>query len=422
MKNLFVPLFLLVSITSFSQNLSFEAKGIIAISDADMAASAFADGKLYKEKGAKDAFTGIRLPLEKSYDEIKSVIVSNSAANHTKAMVVSNTHHLAYVVDTRGMVADNVSELKNLNEDLPAGGFITVIDIADVVHPKVLYKFPTGKNPIGIDISPKGEYLVLCTEEEGKEIQVLELDPAGKPIRIIHRPQGLPAGKISDVSWHPNDNYIAFTFDDTKEVGLLKTTRDGPTNKIIRLELQGKPIKIGTSPGAGQFTPDGKFYIIPDLKRGIEGADGEIFVIKFNLDGTSEHFPITKAKVGQNPEGFAISPDGSLVVVANMRKTYYDWESADLSRKASLSLLKLTPDGSLTNHGEYEFEGILPKSLSFDQSGKNLAVTVYDYFNYGKHFGGIEFWKVKQGDKPSLQKQDFKLFLSRGCHSVRVVK
>ena len=421
MKRIFVPLFLLVSITSFSQNLSFDAKGIVAISDADMAASAFANGKIYKEKGIKDAFTSIKLPLEKSYDEVRSVIVSNSAANHTKAMVVSNTHHLAYVVDTRGMLADNVAELKNINEDLPAGGFITVIDIADVAHPKVLYKFPTGKNPIGIDISPKGEYLVLCTEEEGKELQVLELDPSGKPVRIIHRPQGLPAGKISDVSWHPNDNFIAFTFEDTKEVGLLKTTRDGPTNKIVRLELQGKPVKIGTTPGAGQFTPDGKFYVIPDLKRGQGDVEGEIFVIKFNLEGT-EHFPISKAKVGQNPEGFAISPDGSLIVVTNIKRTFLNWESADLSRKASLSLLKLKPDGSLVSHGEYEFEGILPKSVEFDRSGKNIAVTVYDYFNYGKHFGGIEFWKVNQGEKPSLQKQDFKMFLTRGCHSLRVVK
>ncbi|MBA4849835.1 WD40 repeat domain-containing protein [Emticicia sp. BO119] len=422
MKNYFVPLFLFVSITSYSQNLSFEAKGIIAISDADMAASAFADGKLYKEKGAKDAFTTFKLPLQKSYDDSKSVIVSNSSANHTKAMVVSNTHHLAYVVDTRGMVADNVSELKNLSEDLPAGGFITVIDIANIAHPKVLYKFPTGKNPIGIDISPKGEYLVLCTEEEGKELQVLELDPTGKPIRIIHRPQNLPAGKISDVSWHPNDNYIAFTFEETKEIGLLKTTRDGPTNKIIRLELQGKPIKIGTSPGSGQFTSDGKFYIVSDLKRNEEGADGEIFVIRFSLDGSSEHFPLSRIKVGQNPEGFAISPDGRLIAVANIKKTYLPWENTGLNNKASLSLLKLTPDGSLNSLGEYEFEGILPKSLSFDQSGKNLAVSVYDYFNYGKHFGGIEFWKVTQGDNPGLQKQEIKLFLPRGCHSIRIIK
>ncbi|WP_337041283.1 YncE family protein [Emticicia sp. 17c] len=421
MKKIFVPLFLFFSITSFSQNLEFDAKGIVAISDADMAASAFVNGKLFKERGVKDAFTSIKLPLEKSYDEVKSVTVSNSVINGTKTMAVSSIHHLAYVVDTRGMLADNVTELKNVNEELPAGGFITVIDIADIAHPKILYKFPTGQNPIGIDISPKGEYIVLCSEEEGKELQVLELDPNGKPIRIISKPHGLPSGKISDVSWHPNDNYIAFTLEDSKEVGLIKTHRDGPTNKIIRLEMQGKPLKVGAFPGNGQFTPDGKFYLVPDLKRGLS-EDGEIFTIKFNLDGNSEHFLISKAKVGENPESFGISPDGSTVVVANIRKTFYPWDNAILTRKASLSLLKLTPDGNLSNQGDYEFDGILPKSVVFDTSGNNIAVAAYDHFNYGKHFGSIEFWKVKHGNKPSLQKQDFRLFLSRGCHTIRIIK
>ena len=87
-----------------------------------------------------------------------------------------------------------------------------------------------------------------------------------------------------------------------------------------------------------------------------------------------------------------------------------------------MSLLTLTTDGTLTNIGEYEFEGILPQNIAFDKSGNNIAVTVFDYFNFGKHFGGIEFWKVIKGTKPTLQKQDFKLFLPRGCHALRIVK
>ena len=209
MKNLLPLVFLVVSITSFSQNLEFEARGIIAVSDADQAASALVDGKLYKEKGVKDAFASVKLPLGISYDEVKTVVVSNSVFNRAKSLIISPVYQLAYVLESRTMVADNVNELRNLQEDLPSGGFITVIDIADIARPKVLYKFPTGKNPTSIDISPKGDYLVLCAEEEGKELQVLELDSGGKPVRIIHKPQGLPTGKITDVSWHPNDNYIA---------------------------------------------------------------------------------------------------------------------------------------------------------------------------------------------------------------------
>jgi DNA-binding beta-propeller fold protein YncE len=429
MIKLLISILSIISITAFSQKLSFDAKAIIAISDADMAASAYIDGKLLKEKSTKDVLSVIKLPIEKYSDEIKTISVSNSTLNWTKGMVLSPNKNIAYIVETRGTPADNISELKNANTDFPVGGFISVVDISNLAQPKVLYKFPTGKNPIAVDISPDGEYLVICSEEYEKELQVLELDAAGKPIRIINKPNDLPSGRITDVTWHPNNNYIAFTLEDSKEVGLIKVTRDGPTTKIIRMDLLGRPLKVGDVPGAGQFTPDKKYYLVPDLKRRKEAkieegndARGDMFVLKFNLEATSDHALITKIKVGENPEGFAISPDGSMIVVANIKKSYYPWESSEFSKKASLSLLTITSDGTLTNVGEYEFEGALPKNVAFDNTGNNIAVTVFDYFNFGKHFGGIEFWKVNKGDKPSLQKQDFKLFLPRGCHEIRIVK
>lgn len=429
MKKLLISIFFIVSINTFSQKLSFDAKAIITISDADMAASAYIDGKFLKEKGTKDALSVVKFPLEKYSEEVKTIGVSNSVLNWTKGMVLSPNNHIAYVVETRGTPQDNISELKNVNADFPAGGFISVVDISDLAQPKVLYKFPTGKNPIAVEISPDGEYLVICSEEYEKELQVLELDTTGKPIRIINKPKDFPSGRITDVSWHPNNNYIAFTLEDSKEVGLIKIARDGPTGKIIRMDLLGHPLKVGNFPGAGQFTPDGKYYLVPDLKWGAEakseqGYDGkgDMFVLKFNLEGTSDHFLITKTKVGESPEGFAISPDGNMVIVANMKKSYYPWESLEFSKNSSLSLLTLTTDGTLTNIGEYEFEGILPQNIAFDKSGNNIAVTVFDYFNFGKHFGGIEFWKVIKGTKPTLQKQDFKLFLPRGCHALRIVK
>lgn len=429
MKKLLISILFIVNITAFSQKLSFDAKAIIAISDADMAASAYIDGKLLKEKGTKDALSVIKFPIEKYSEEIKTISVSNSVLNWTKGMVISKNNQIAYVVETRASQADNISEFKNVNADFPVGGFISVVDISDLSQSKVLYKFPTGKNPIAVDISPDGEYLVICSEEEEKEIQVLELDATGKPIRIINKPKDFPGGRITDVTWHPNNNYIAFTLEDSKEVGLIKVTRDGPTGKVVRMDLLGHPLKVGKFPGAGQFTPDGKYYIIPDMKWGDEakseqGYDGkgDMFVIKFNLEGTSDHFLITKTKVGENPEGFAISPDGNMIIVANIKKTHYPWESPEFSKNASLSLLTLTSDGTLTNIGEYNFEGILPQNIAFDKTGDNIAITVFDYFNYGKHVGGIDFWKVHKGAKPSLQKQDFKLFLPHGCHALRLIK
>ncbi len=429
MKKILLAILSLVTTISFSQKLSFEAKGIIAISDADMAASAFVDGKLFKERGIKDFMSFVKLPIEKYSDEIKSLVVSNSAINSAKSIVISPNHPVAYVVETRGTTPENITEIPNINTELPTGGFISVVDISDLSQPKILYKFPTGKNPTAIDISPNGEYLALCSEEYGKELQVLELDPAGKPIRIINKPQDFHSGKISDISWHPNNNFLVFTMEDSKEVGLLKVTRDGPTTKIIRLDIVGKTLKVGNLPSSGQFTPNGKYYLVPDIKANIanksESSDqdfSDMYVLKFNLEGTTEHYLITKIKIGETPTSFAISPDGSLVVVANAKKSYFPWNNNESSKKASISLLKLSIDGSLNSLAEYEFDGILPKNIVFDKTGENIAVTVFDYFNFGKHFGGIEFWKVKNGEKPSLQKQDFKLFMPRGCHAIRIVK
>ena len=55
----------------------------------------------------------------------------------------------------------------------------------------------------------------------------------------------------------------------SKEVGMLKVTRDGPTNKIIRLDIVGRTLKVGSLPSAGQFTPDSKYYLVPDIKSNI---------------------------------------------------------------------------------------------------------------------------------------------------------
>ena len=48
MKKILLSILTLGTTLAYSQKLSFDAKGIIVISDADMAASAFVDGKLFR--------------------------------------------------------------------------------------------------------------------------------------------------------------------------------------------------------------------------------------------------------------------------------------------------------------------------------------------------------------------------------------
>ena len=153
---LYFIILLLAEFSANSQKILFDAKAIVAISDADMAASVFADGKLLREKGGKDQFSVIKLPIERGLDEVKSVIASNSVLNGIKSLVIAPNGKLAYVVESHGVIPENIIEVKNVLNDLPAGGFVTVVDISDISQPKLLYKFPTGRNPIALDIDKLG--------------------------------------------------------------------------------------------------------------------------------------------------------------------------------------------------------------------------------------------------------------------------
>lgn len=54
--------------------------------------------------------------------------------------------------------------------------------------------------------------------------------------------------------------FLVYLKQDTKEIGLLKIIKDGPTQKIIRVEQSGNTIKFDGVPTFGTFTSDGKYF------------------------------------------------------------------------------------------------------------------------------------------------------------------
>jgi hypothetical protein len=159
---------------------------------------------------------------------------------------------------------------------------------------------------------------------------------------------------------------------------------------------------------------------VSDVKDGV--AKSELMVVQLNIaDAAAESKVVSQATVGVWAEGFAISPDGSMVVTTNANKSYLPWDNAELSRKSSVSLLSLAKDGKLANVAEYDFEGIAPQSVVFDKTGDNIAVAVYEYFDFGKRNGGVEFWKVTKGATPSLSRSAIKVNVARGAHTLKMI-
>lgn len=402
-----------------SPSISFNARGMVAISDADMSASALADGKLLRDNTVKDKLTSIKLPLERGGASIGEIVVPNSTLTYSKSMAVPKTGGLAYVLESRGAPGETVNDYPDAMAGFPDGQKLYVVDIVNFAKPKVNFGFAVGKNPTAVDIY-KNNQLMVSTREAGKELVFLETDDSGKPTRFLALPAELEGeNNIIDLSWHPSGDYLAITLEGSKEVALYKVLREGGNLKNI--EKLGAPLKVGDNPTVGRFSEDGKYYYVMDNKGAMGKATGAgaLHVVEFSLTG-GEHKVNGSTPVGTNPGAFAISPDGSMVVVANSGKSAMPWTEDGAGASSSLILYSLA-EGALTKVADYPFPGILPQSVVFDKDGSNIAVAVYEYLDYGSRTGGIEFWSVTKGATPALAKQNARISVERGCHTIRVI-
>ena len=391
--------------------IEFNARGILALSDGDMAASAVVDGKLMKEVGVKDALSVYPLPL-KLGQEIGSTALSNSAIGWSRTAAVMSDGRYAFVIETRAQTTDSVKTVKNVATDFPAGSNLYIVDISNMAKPSTR-RVSVGKNPLAVDML--GSNMLITSEETAKELRMFEIGAGGLPTRNVPIALNLQNARATDVTWHPEGEFIAITVEETKEIWLYKAKRN-PQGKIATFEAFGTPAKLTGKPGLGSFTPDGSLFIVSDLA-------GELVAIQFNTTAadpkTAEHKVVAQTPVAAGVESFAISPDGALIVTANKANSAQPWEGS--VGKAGVSLLSLAKDGKATKVADYEIDGIAPESIIFDKSGDNVAVSVFEYFDYGRRDGGIEFFKVNKGGAPSLTKQMAKISAPKGCHTVKLI-
>ncbi|GAB3273345.1 lactonase family protein [Larkinella harenae] len=411
----------LLTTGAFAQQnpIQFNAKGIVALSDADMSASALADGNLYKSKTDRDVLTIVKFPLDRSGQNIITAPISNSSALYDKAAVVTPNGRFAFVLEGHGQMGDTVSTLKEGLKSLPAAARMFIVDLAPAKPTAKVVS--VGNLPTAVTINPQGNTLAVASGDAGKEMRLVEIDNTGTPKRVITAPSPVPGARITDLVWSPSGDFIAYLIEDTQEVGLMKYTLDA--SKKPNIIPHGKPIKVGGLPATGRFSPDSKFFIVSDIKKSAnaQGAGkGEIFVLQFSTEDTpGEHKVVSQLAAGESGEALTVSPDGSMVVVANAGQSYQPFTNAG-SGKSSLSVYALDKEGKLTLANEYPFNGVLPQSIEFDKDGGAIAVAVSEYLDYGDRTGAIEFWKVVKGDKPALEKMPGKISVARGCHTVRV--
>jgi DNA-binding beta-propeller fold protein YncE len=419
-------------ITSSTTPISFSGDKLLIASDADMVATAYADAKLDRVAGIEDTLTVIDLPLNSKNPQIASVRVSNSVMSWPQIMATSPDGQRAYIVEVRSRPADGIQEFDTI-DDMPEGKYLTVVDLTDASQPKVIESVEVGRNPEHISISPDGRFLAVNLQDPGRELLITKLQPDGRLGQRFYFPVTIDGTRQDNQTaiWHPSGKYLAMTQDNNKRIGFYQAI--AADNQDIQVTPYGEPIEVGNHLTHPRFTSDGRFLLVCDLKWSTKplrmlnflmNPPGEAIAIKFEPESNQTPTITSRVEVGLSPEGFALSPDNSLIATVNMRRTYLPnyvpaWRGKPYS---SLSLVKFNSrSGQLTKVDEYGFAGLLPEQVTFDAEGNSLAVVIFNYRQPSPKTGAVEFWNVIPTERPQLARTGFKINLVRGAHDLILV-
>lgn len=401
---------------------------ILALSDADMIATAYADGISNKIAGIEDSLAYINTSGNVP-SLLSNTFASNSVISWPAVLEWSPHRQFAYVAETRGVILPENKSMENVFYDYPKGGRLSVHDYQNPAKPVLLQDTVIGENLQNVSINHAGNLLAIGSTEKGKELIIARLK-AGLIQEVFKfsdeeinyaDPRD---GGFRNVEFHPTENVIAVNLNG-KSVAFYAVREVGTEIEIQKI---GKSIKVGKKLSVGNWHPSGPYYLVSDVAWGsgrlgfVLNGKGKLNSIRFREDG--QHSIISSVKVGLSPEGFDLSPDGRYALTVNMRRTYVPQKMWFVARRknASLSLIKINPQtGELQVLGkEYPFAGILPEDAVFDAESNSIAVAVYQ--KSGEDFpkqGRIDFWEV-QDDK--LIKTNTELYLTRGVHSLLLVR
>lgn len=411
---------------------------IIAIGDADMTATAFSTGDLGERNPlAKDTLTVVTLPIQEPNTPFAQINVSNSALCPPTCLSVTRDGRYAFVVDHRGPAGPEARRV----EDLPKGETVAAIDLTQPLNPRVSAMAQVGISPVAVGVNARGDLLAIAASAPRHQIVIVPTlqgefsgEPAAWPLLGLDDDEAVP----SSIAWHPAGHALAVTLQSRGEVMFYRFKRDSSGDMAVA--PWGKPVAVGKSPYSGAFTPDGRFFIVNDLMWGsdVDGYNvgappGRLVVIDVSemaagldspLAEDAQHRVIGVANTGVSPIGMAISNDGRLIATANMQRSHLpdnDPRLAGQPRGGSVSLLSLSPDGSLTPAGEYPINA-MPAGISFDAADRFLCVTQFRSFDADATDGELAFWKVRRGATPSLEGADFFVGVGAGPHGVLIVR
>ncbi|MGI4802173.1 MAG: hypothetical protein ACRYG8_50690 [Janthinobacterium lividum] len=158
------------------QSDAFDAPGLVALSDADMVASAYADDKLGPAVGQDAmmvlAFDGMGVaPTSRATIRIRSSVTGPPAP-----MAITPDGRYAIVIETRGPRPASGKDVGRAKLSLARG--ITVVDLRDLAHPTVAQRLLGPRVAATVSVSADGTLVAVA---------VLPIGDGGTTLLWIYR-------------------------------------------------------------------------------------------------------------------------------------------------------------------------------------------------------------------------------------------
>jgi DNA-binding beta-propeller fold protein YncE len=231
--------------------------------------------------------------------------------------------------------------------------------------PSVITSLSVGKQPSGLDISPKGDQALVANRGDGT-VSLLSIN--GTEVTVTDTATlGSPADQVAHVAFTPDGRRALAVKFASHKVSVI----DVENGKLAYNKLD---LPTGPWPYNVAVAPSGKIAITAD--NGNAGAsDGSIDTVSVvDLDASPPRI-IDRVVVGDGPEGLAISPRGDLAAAAILRggnsaKAAYFYNPA-----GTVTILKINGK-QVTRLKEIEVGG-LPEPVCFTPDGRYLYVGNY---------------------------------------------
>ncbi len=407
----------------------FKGKLLVVACDTDMLPSAYLGGPLGPNVGP-DQLAVIRLDQPLSGARAATVPVSNSVTGPPASVATTPDGRYAIVIETRGARSASATKLS----DLPPGHAVTVIDLAEQDHPRVVQKFEGYENPLSISINYDGSLVAVAYAATDKQIVpplALYRFDRGRLSKPFAPPvPGFTQGqKLTSAKFHPLQNTLALVYETPAKLAFVRLADQ---DSALALSSMGNDVQVDQSSFTAVFTPDGRFVLVNAMLPFVRGTVSSIRVgaphgPADNADGQPHNFLVSRVQAGIFPEGLAVSPNGQWAVTSNLENSTFPLDDARQGFFSSLTLIRLEPTtGILTRVGDYPFDGMLPEAPIFDDSSRFIAVTNYSQFRNAKGGGSIDFWRLAKDafdpGRAELVKMVESIPVPRGPQSISIVR